>query len=400
MPRRLGRRSRGSPPPCQPLPTVAAADATQSRARALNGIVNKKFHLLHRLSAWTDSQIATLYPGAFALVMATGIISNALLADGWRHFSDLLWVVAALAYSLLAILTVWRAVRFGSALWADLANPRVVFSFFTIVAGTAVLGEGIGLRGYTTIALDLWLCALLLWVVLVYFSFGVLTLLNTPKGADIAHGGWLLACVGTQSLVTLGALVARSLGAFDSGALVLIQMLWSVGLGLYALYVVLFAYRVFYFDFEPDDFTPVLWVVMGAAAISTDAGAALFATDTGVPFLRLLRPLVGGVTLFTWAWAAWWIPLLLVLEIWKHGVRHAPLTYTPLRWCMVFPLGMFAVASFRLSLAADFPTLRPIAEATLLLALTAWVVTFVALIVASWRSFRAYAQPFSPVGRC
>ena len=329
--------------------------------------------------------------------MATGIISNALLVDGWHEFSDLMCVVAILAYSLLAALTASRAVRFGSGLWADLTNPRVVFSFFTIVASTAVLGEGLGLRGYITTAFYLWICALLFWVVLVYFSFGVLMLRNSPRGADIIQGGWLLACVGTQSLVTLGALVARSLGAFESGALVLIQMLWSLGLGLYALYVVLFAYRVFYFDFQPDDFTPVLWVVMGAAAISTDAGAALFATDTSMPFLRLIKPLIGGVTLFTWVWAAWWIPLLLVLEIWKHGVRRVPLTYTPLRWCLVFPLGMFAVASFRLSLAADLPALRPMAQAMLVAALAAWLATFVALIVASWRSVRDYARPISPV---
>jgi tellurite resistance protein TehA-like permease len=361
--------------------------------------VKQNFHLTRRLSAWTDSQIATLFPGSFALVMATGIISNALLLHGWRQFSDLMCVVALLAYSLLAILTISRALRFGSPLWADLTNPRIVFSFFTIVASTDVLGEGIGLRGYTTTALYLWSCALLLWLVLVYFSFGVMALLNGSRGADIIHGGWLLACVGAQSLVTLGALVARSLGAFDSGALALVHMLWGLGLGLYAIYIVLFAYRIFYFGVEPDDLTPVLWVVMGAAAISADAGAALFATDTSQPFLRLLRPVVGGVTLFTWVWAAWWIPLLLLLEIWKHGVRRAPLTYTPLWWCLVFPLGMFAVASFRLSLAADFPALRPISQAMLFLAFVTWVVTFVALIVASWRSFNEYARPLSPVRR-
>jgi tellurite resistance protein TehA-like permease len=361
--------------------------------------VDKNFRFTHRLSAWTDSQVAMLFPGSFALVMATGIISNALLIDGRGGFSDLMFVVAIAAYALLAILTVSRAVRFGSALWADLTDPGLVFSFFTIVAATDVLGEGIALRGYTTIAVSLWSCALLFWVVLVYFSFGVMTLRNPSHGADIIRGGWLLACVGTQSLVTLGTLVTHSLGAFESEAVALVHMLWGVGLALYAIYVVLFGYRLFYVEVKPDDFTPVLWVVMGAAAISTDAGASLFATDTSQPFLRLIKPLVGGATLFTWAWAAWWIPLLLLLEIWKHGVRRAPLTYTPLRWCLVFPLGMFAVASFRLSLAADFPALRPVAEAMVFTALAAWVATFVALIVASWRSFREYAPPASPVGR-
>src|ERR1700676_3882793 len=66
---------------------------------------------------------------------------------------------------------------------------------------------------------------------------------------------------------------------------VLIHMLWGVGLGLYAIFIVLFAYRIFFFDVGPDDITPLLWVVMGAAAISTNAGTTLILHDSGMPFL-------------------------------------------------------------------------------------------------------------------
>jgi tellurite resistance protein TehA-like permease len=360
--------------------------------------VRRSIDLGHQLSAWADSQIAMLFPGSFALVMATGIISNALFVDDWREFSDLMGIVEVLAYSSLVILTVSRAFRFAPALWADLTNPRVVFSFFTIVASTDVLGEGIGLRGYMTPALYFWLSALLLWVVLLYFSFGVFTLLNTTHEADIIHGGWLLACVATQSLVTLGTLVAHSLGVLTSATLVPVLMLWSLGLALYALFVVLFVYRLFYFEVGPDDFTPVVWVVMGAAAISTDAGSTLLAADTGLPFLRLIRPFIAGATFAAWAWAAWWIPFLLLLEVWKHGVRRAPLAYTPLRWCLVFPLGMFAVATLRLSLAADLPALRPLSQAMLFIALVTWAATFIALVVASWYSFNEQARRISRFG--
>src|SRR5262245_32642906 len=108
--------------------------------------------LLRQLPAWIDSQIATLDPGCFALVMATGIISSALLVEGHRRLSDLMFLVAALAYSWLAISTGLRTVRFPRALWSDLINPRLVFAFFTLVAGTDVLGAGIYLRGFTTTA--------------------------------------------------------------------------------------------------------------------------------------------------------------------------------------------------------------------------------------------------------
>ena len=68
-----------------------------------------------------------------------------------------------------------------------------------------------------------------------------------------------------------------------------------------------------------------------------------------------MRPFINGVTLIMWAWATWWVPLLVLFGVWKHGVRRVPLRYTPMLWSFVFPLGMYALASLRLSLAADFP---------------------------------------------
>jgi hypothetical protein len=58
-----------------------------------------------RLRAWVLSMIATLHPGCFAFVMATGIISNALFLEGFRRLSQWLFVTNALAYVWLAILT-------------------------------------------------------------------------------------------------------------------------------------------------------------------------------------------------------------------------------------------------------------------------------------------------------
>lgn len=343
-----------------------------------------------QLRGWTTSQIGGLYPGCFALVMATGIISNALFLEGHRTWSEALFVVNLVAYPWLWLLTGLRLIWFRRALWADLTDPRLVFSFFTIVAATDVFGIGWNLRGFGTVALSMWLVALALWFVLIYFSFGVLTFLNTAHGANVVHGGWLIAIVGTESLVILGTVVAPALGTLGSTVFVLIHMLWGVGLGLYAIFIALFAYRIFFFDVKPEDITPLLWVVMGAAAITTNAGSTLILSDSGMSFLLSMRPFIDGVTLIMWAWATWWIPLLLLFGIWKHGVCRVPLTYTPMFWSLVFPLGMYALASLRLSLAADFAPLRSISAAMVWIALGAWTATASGLLVASWRSFRKF----------
>ena len=348
--------------------------------------------VLPKPQTWSGSQIATLYPGSFALVMATGIISNGLFFEGHRQWSDALFAVNSVAYPWLMALTVLRFARFRRAAWSDLIDPRLVFAFFTIVAGTDVFGVGLHLRGQASAALYLWLFALVVWVALIYFSFAVLTFLNTKRGADVIHGAWLNAIVGTQSLVVLGALVAPGPGDLGNGVFVLIHMLWGVGLGLYGIFIALFAYRLFFFDVGPDDITALLWVVMGAAAISTNAGSVLIATDSGMPFLNAMRPFIDGVTLMMWAWATWWIPLLVFLGIWKHGVLRVPLVYTPILWSLVFPLGMYALASLRLSLAADFPPLADISRVMVWVALAAWAATSAGLVAATWQSYRDFKR--------
>ncbi len=348
------------------------------------------------LRAWADQQVARLYPGCFALVMATGIVSNALFLEDRRAWSDALFVVNLVAYPWLVLLTTLRIARFRQAVWADLVDPRLVFAFFTIVAGTDVLGLGINLRGYPQVALALWIFALAAWFILIYLSFGVLTFLNTAHRANVVHGGWLIAIVGTESLVILGTAIAPAAGEFGPTVFVLIHMLWGVGLVLYGIFITLFAYRIFLFDIEPDDITPLLWVVMGAAAIATNAGSTLILSDSGMPFLSSMRPFIDGVTLITWAWATWWIPLLLLFGIWKHGVCRVPLTYTPMLWSLVFPLGMYTVASLRLSLAADFPPLRTISHLMVWVALVAWLVTGLGLVIASWRSWREFSRSAAP----
>ncbi|WP_334163752.1 tellurite resistance/C4-dicarboxylate transporter family protein [Phenylobacterium sp.] len=341
-----------------------------------------------RLADWQSSQAERLFPGYFALVMATGIIANTLYLEGHRGLSDLLFGLGGAAFPWLLLLTAVRAARFAPAMWADLTNPGLVFSFFTLVAAADVLGLGMNLRGFPHAAFALWLFALLVWFGLIYLSFAVLTFLNTAHGANVVHGGWLIAIVGTESLVILGAAVAPHQGSLAPSLFVLIHMLWGVGLGLYGIFITLFAYRIFFVDVGPDDITPLLWVVMGAAAISTNAGSMLILTDSGVPFLVSMRPFIDGVTLIMWAWATWWIPLLVLFGIWKHGVRRVPLRYTPMLWSLVFPLGMYALASLRLSLAAEFAPLHAVAVTMVWVALAAWALTALGLARRVWLDVR------------
>lgn len=161
--------------------------------------------LPHRLLAWCDSQIETFYPGSFALVMATGVISNALYVDGSRELSYLLLLFNALAYpGLTNSGSFTRASLPSCVLVGSYKSAACIFIFyprrrhFTLVAGSNVFGESLYLRGSLMTALCLWLFALAVCLVLIYSSFAVLTFLNAEHGADVIRGGWLLAIVGTR----------------------------------------------------------------------------------------------------------------------------------------------------------------------------------------------------------
>jgi tellurite resistance protein TehA-like permease len=352
---------------------------------------------LRFIAHWIAREASVLDPAYFALVMATGIISNVFFLAGERTLSDALFVVNLVAYPWLWGLTGLRAARYPSALGADLVNPRRVFLFFTAVAATDVLGMSIGLRGFPTIALAMWLFALALWLALIYLGFGVLMLRNAAGGADVAGGAWLNAIVGTQSLVIIGGAVALPALHVGQQAFILLPMLWTVGLVLYGIFLALLSYRFFFADLTPDDATPPLWIVMGAGAISVNAGSILIAEGGITPFLRSLQPFLSGVTLSVLAWATWWIPLLVLLGIWKHVIHRRAIGYTPMLWSIVFPLGMYAAATLRFSEVAAVPTLRSLSWVMAWVALIAWCATGLGLIAELLRSVRkvfGFAQWF------
>lgn len=314
------------------------------------------------------------------MVMASGIISIGLGIFHFDLLSDALYLFALGAWVMLLALSAGRLVKFGREVRIDLFNPRVVFSYFTLVAATDVIGLLLHSRGYAHLALGCWMFAFAVWCLLLYLAFSVLTFLTHEHNVNIVHGGWLISIVGTQSLVLLGARVAPDMGAYADYMMVEIHMLWGLGLFFYGIFVTLFCYRIFFLTLKPQDISPLLWVVMGAAAISANAGTGLLGGNSGLPFLVAQQPFVDGVTMMVWAWATWWIPMLFLFGIWKYVVNHQPLVYEPALWSFVFPLGMYAVASARLGLAAEFPPLQWISGVMIWVAFAAWLFVLAGLV--------------------
>lgn len=319
--------------------------------------------------------------------MATGIVSNALFLQGVHGLSDALFAVNLIAYAWLWLLTALRAVRSAEAMAADLSSLRRLFLFFTTVAATDVLAVSVAQRGFATAALAMWFFALALWLVLSYLAFGIPMFSKRARAVDVIEGAWLDAVVATQSLVVAGGAVALP-AAHAAQAYTALPMLWTVGFILYGILITLLFHRFIHSAIRPADVTPPLWLVMGAAAISANGGAVLIVHSTATPFLRTLAPFLAGGMLAGWAWATWWIPLLVLLEAWKHGRHRLAIGYTPMLWTIVFPLGMYAVATLRLADVAEVQGLQSWSLVMTWIAFAAWCATAAGMLATSVHNAR------------
>jgi tellurite resistance protein TehA-like permease len=309
--------------------------------------------------------VRSVGPVWFALVMATGIVSIAADRQGSPRLSLALLTLAAVSYLLLVVLSLVRLLRWPADVRAELAAPDRGFGSFAVVAGSAVLGERLFEQHLETAALAL---------------------------LGVAAVGWLLLSYAVPSLIVL-APVKPGLAAVDGlrdAAVWTAVTTWAVGVVLYLTLVTLLLLRLLVAPVAPHQMTPPYWIMMGATAITVLAGSRILQLDGTQPVVRLSTPLVEGLSLLLWAFGTWTIPLLVIFGSWRHVLRRERLTFTPQLWTVVFPLGMYSVATAEFGQTAGLAFLAGPARAAFWVAVVAWVAVFGAMLASfatgPWRS--------------
>lgn len=336
--------------------------------------------------------VQNLSPGYFALVMATGILSLASSQRGWGSLSVVLLTLSALAYAVLLVASLRRALAHREAFATDLRDPRTAFQAFTFVAASGVLGSGLALHGMLVPSAVLLAVAAVSWLVLGYALpwAAVLGRAQRPLTAA-ANGTWFIWVVGAQSVAILASTLEPHGGTAGHALSLLAVFTWSVGLLLYVAVAFMVVLRLMIHPLEPRELDPPYWVSMGAIAITIVAGARLVQMDS-TPTVDAVRGLASGLTVVLWAFATWLIPALFAVGLWRHALRRVPLTYTPALWSMVFPLGMYSVACMTLGRADSLPLVERIGELWIWVGLLAWGATAAAM-VASWATGRRRRVP-------
>jgi tellurite resistance protein TehA-like permease len=326
--------------------------------------------------------IADFYPGYFAFVMATGIVSVATYELGLIRIAWILFPLSIAGYLATWTLTLVRLLRHPQRVAGDFIDHRRGGVFFTVVAASCVLGIQVVMlaRGFA-IATVLWVVGVVLWFCLTYMFFTAATVRAVKPSLETGiSGSWLNIVVATQSVSVLGMLVASRPSAWLIPIQFFSLSMYLLGCMLYLLIITLILYRILFFTMHAREFTPPYWIDMGAEAVTALAGTLVISHVAPASVLYKFVPFVTGFTLFFWVTGTWWLPLLTILTIWRHVWMHYPLEYTPRYWSLVFPLGMYTTCTFNVAREFDLDFLIIISRCMIYLALLAWLVTFIGMI--------------------
>ncbi|MEO6907440.1 MAG: tellurite resistance/C4-dicarboxylate transporter family protein [Abditibacteriaceae bacterium] len=326
--------------------------------------------------------IASLSPAYFAMVMATGIVSIAAELFSLPWFAMLLFYINITAYIVLCVLYGIRFFKYHQWFLLDFTDPSKCPAYLTFVAGTCILGtQFILLAGKPIVSMYLFFIALVAWVFLIYAFFTLVAIKQNKPTIDKSISGlWMLTIVSTQALSILGTQLCQMLPFGVEKTLFFSLFMFFCGCMFYIILITLTIYRVAFFEMTAESFAPAFWINMGAVAITTLAGSMLLLNANKWDFLQTLVPFLIGFTMFFWAMSTWWIPLIVILGIWRHIVRKLPLRYHPQYWGMVFPLGMYTVCTMRLSEALHLEFVKEIPTLFVFIAIAAWLAAFLSMI--------------------
>ncbi len=337
------------------------------------------------------NMIKSFHPAYFAMVMSTGIISIASNFLGFTGIAQGLFYLNMAAYTIILLLQILRVGLFWENFYNDLSNPKLCLVFFTIVAGTNVLGaQFVSVVNQPEIAKIFWYFGVFLWAAVSLTAFSILFVKSDQRIEVVLHGGWLTATVGTQSVAVLGALLAPEFGSYGGFVMFSSFAWWMIGSFIYIILITLIIYRLMFFKISPDALVPPYWINMGALAITTLAGSILCINTPDVAgrytdFLGFTK----GFTLFFWSFGTWWIPFLIIIGVWKYIFHKTPFEYNPLYWAMVFPLGMYTACTIRLSQAIQIPFIANISKYFIYAAYLAWGFIFITMILSMIKSATA-----------
>lgn len=328
-----------------------------------------------------SSNSLEISPDSFAAVMATGILSVAAKNHRYSWVSVALCIVASLALIVLVVIAVIVTVAKRRAVPWDMKDPQVTMALFTFVAACAVLCNRIA-SGHPLILPVLGSIAGLAWLVLAPVTVRNLSKRGLTELRDEVHGAWLLASVATSGLAIVTAKLAANSGLHQW--LIAATAIWVLALAIYVVLATLMVWRAIAERLDRDGFEPDTWILMGSLAIAVVAGHDIHQQARGG-----LASSVHAVTVLAWAVASLWIPPLIYFGLHRVEERPRLLRFTGAWWTLVFPLGMYSAATYRMADEIQARSLQTVALVFFWIAMVVWLIVAVAGLMRIPQAIRA-----------
>jgi tellurite resistance protein TehA-like permease len=344
--------------------------------------------------------LASLDPAYFGMVMSTGIVSIAFSELGVGLVAWPLSIFTIACYLLLLGLFGVRIGLYPSRVREDLRNRDRHWGSLTFIVATNTVGVQLLLFfDAARLATVLWLVTVVATPLLLYYLFAT-EFIGARKAAvsERMDGAFLLVIVCMQSLAILGGQLSTVFSGYTDAMVLLSMSYFGSGYVLYFIVVTVVTFRLLDGAVRQTDWTGPYWITMGAAAITTLAGAELGPRLDAVPAWEPYAPVILGVSFLAWAIASWWIPLLLAVDVWKFtsedvtgrppgwillcpwarlGFGARLHTYAPTAWGRVFPMGMYTACTLNLAGIGTFSLLAVVPAFWGWFALLVWALTLV-----------------------
>jgi C4-dicarboxylate transporter/malic acid transport protein len=341
-------------------------------------------------------------PNWFAATMGTGILALALAqfpahVPGLRTVGEGLWLFNICLFAVFSLLYAARWVFFFDGARRIFGHSVVSMFFGCIPMGLATIINGFlvfGVARWGHVAVDIaralwWLDAGLALLCGVAVPFMMFT--RQSHGLEQMTAVWLLPVVAAEVAAASGGLLAPHLADAHQQLTVLIASyaLWACSVPLAMSILVILVLRMAIHKLPPAGMAATSWLALGPIGTGAlgllvlgGAAPAVFAANGLGDYGAAARGvgLIGGVLM--WGYGLWWMATaaLITLRYLRQG-----LPFNIGWWGYTFPLGVYAVATLKLSTILPISAFAVFGGALVVALAALWLIVGARTVRGAWR---------------